>query len=353
MTNIKDLKPQPPQNTDNMRPKDALAYLLAKKRNDIAQMLPKHLNVDRLFKVAIIAATTTPALAKCDIPSLVAAVGFCGQLGLEPNTPLGHAYLVPFNTRRKNPNTGEEHWVNSVQVIIGYRGYIELARRSGQIVSISAHEVCEKDKFIYAYGLRERLEHVPARGDRGPVIGFYAVALFKGGGHAMEYMSVEQIEEIRDRDSKGWEQSVRYKKEKESPWGKNFVEMGRKTAIRRIAKYLPLTIELTQAFAGDGQPIKPEPQLNDPNTIDGDFSWIPDVEGTDDGDAAAATGETAAPETGPRANTSGEAVEPDAMGEAPANDALPPELPHVDPDEPFSAPQAASPKEKAYERRKG
>ncbi len=89
------------QQLENMRPKDQISFLLDKKKGEIAKMLPKHLTIDRLLKVAQIAATTTPTLAKCDVASLVGAIGQCAQMGLEPNTVLGHAYLVPFNTKRK------------------------------------------------------------------------------------------------------------------------------------------------------------------------------------------------------------------------------------------------------------
>ncbi|MFX5956624.1 recombinase RecT, partial [Acinetobacter baumannii] len=87
--------------------------------------------------------------------------------------------------------------VKSVQVIIGYKGLIDLARRSGQIVSIAAHEVCENDKFELVYGIDEKLNHTPAMGARGEVVGFYAVAKLTGGGYAFEFMSRQQVEEIR------------------------------------------------------------------------------------------------------------------------------------------------------------
>ncbi|MFX6023206.1 recombinase RecT, partial [Acinetobacter baumannii] len=91
-------------------------------------------------------------------------------------------------TKRKD-NNGGERWVKSVQVIIGYKGLIDLARRSGQIVSIAAHEVCENDKFELVYGIDEKLNHTPAMGARGEVVGFYAVAKLTGGGYAFEFMS--------------------------------------------------------------------------------------------------------------------------------------------------------------------
>lgn len=250
-----------------MKPKEQIAHLLMTKKGEIAKMLPKHLNAERLLKVAQIAATTTPGLTKCDVASLVGAIGQCAQMGLEPNTVLGHAYLVPFNTKRKDGN-GNERWVNSVQVIIGYKGLIDLARRSGQIVSIAAHEVCEHDKFDLVYGLDEKLEHRPAMGERGDVIGFYAVAKLKDGGHCFEFMSRLQVEQImRSTQSKG----------NYGPWKENFTEMGRKTVIRRLAKYLPLSIEFQTAATLDGMADAGKDQGLDASTIiDGEFAVVPE-----------------------------------------------------------------------------
>jgi recombination protein RecT len=248
----------------DMKPKEQIAYLLQQKKGELAKMLPKTLSIDRLLKVAQIAATTTPALAKCDVPSLVGAIGQCAQMGLEPNTVLGHAYLVPFNTKRKMPD-GQERWVNSVQVIIGYKGLIDLARRSGQIVSIAAHEVCANDHFELVYGLDEKLNHAPAMGERGEIIGFYAVAKLKDGGYSFEFMSLHQVSDImRATQSKG----------AYGPWKEHFIEMGRKTAIRRLAKYLPLSIEFQTAVALDNQAEGGRDQKLD--TIDGEFMLVQD-----------------------------------------------------------------------------
>ena len=262
--NISELKNnQPPvRPMAGMKPKEQIAYLIRSKQAEIAKMLPKHLNADRLLKVAQIAATTTPALAKCDVASLVGAIGQCAQMGLEPNTVLGHAYLVPFNTKRKD-DTGAERWVNSVQVIIGYKGLIDLARRSGQIISIAAHEVCDNDKFELVYGLEEKLVHVPSLGERGAIIGFYAVAKLKDGGYSFEFMSMRQVQEIMaSTQSKG-----RY-----GPWKEQFTEMGRKTVIRRLAKYLPLSIEFQTAAALDGMAAAGKDQNLE--MIDGEFSLL-------------------------------------------------------------------------------
>lgn len=269
-----------PAKLSDMKPKDQIAHLLKSKQTEIAKMLPKHLNAERLLKVAQIAATTTPALAKCDVPSLIGAIAQCAQMGLEPNTVLGHAYLVPFNTKRKD-SSGKEKWVNSVQVIIGYKGLIDLARRSGQIVSIAAHEVCTNDKFELVYGLDEKLNHTPAMGERGEVIGFYAVAKLKDGGHCFEFMSQHQINEIREKSQSAWkdewkngEKTGSKVKAKNSPWWDNPVEMGRKTVIRRLSKYLPLSIEFQTAAAIDGMAEAGKDQNLD--AIDGDFQIVGD-----------------------------------------------------------------------------
>lgn len=253
-----------PAKLSDMKPKDQIAYLLEQKRGEIRKMLPKHLNEERLLKVAQIAATTTPGLVKCDIPSLIGAIGQCAQMGLEPNTVLGHAYLVPFKTKRKDVH-GNERWVDSVQVIIGYKGLIDLARRSGQIVSIAAHEYCENDKLELAYGLEEKLNHIPSLDDRGAVRGFYAYAKFVGGGHAFEFMSLRQVEAIMlATQSKG----------KYGPWKDHFIEMGRKSAIRRLAKYLPLSVEFQTAVVLDGMASEDKDQHMD--ALDGEFMVVSD-----------------------------------------------------------------------------
>ena len=229
-----------------MSPKAKIAALLQERKADIAKMLPAHLSAERLLKVATIAATTTPSLLECEIPSLITAVGQCALFGLEPNTILGHAYLIPFNKNEKDRQSGQWTRRKLVQVVIGYKGLIDMARRSGQIVSISAHEVCENDEFEYSYGLEETLKHRPSDSNRGRVTHFYAYAKLKDGGQSFEVMSLDQINEIRDSAAKR-----NGAKDIAGPWKDHFIEMGRKTVIRRLAKYLPLSIEFQRATALD------------------------------------------------------------------------------------------------------
>lgn len=243
----------------------------------LAAVLPRHVSPDRMLKIALGAMRTTPKLMGCTVESLMGAVVQVSQLGLEPNTPLGHAYLIPFENRQKN--------TTEVQIVLGYKGLIDLARRSGQIVSIAAHEVCANDHFEYSYGLDEKLEHRPAMGDRGEVIAFYAVAKLVGGGHAFEVMSNQQVLDIRDA-SQGWKQAKRYGKTENTPWGAHYAEMGRKTVLRRLFKYLPVSIELANAAALDELSARGESQALD-NVLEGDY--ITPAPGDDTDDAPAVT----------------------------------------------------------------
>lgn len=247
----------------------------------LAAVLPKHVDPDRMLKIALGALRTTPKLMNCTVESLMGAVVQCSALGLEPNTPLGHAYLIPFEKRRKEGNK----WVTEkteVQIVFGYKGLIDLARRSGQIVSIAAHEVCQNDQFDFEYGLEERLVHKPALNNRGPVIAFYAVAKLVGGGYAFEVMSREQIEEIRDAS-----QNYKFASDKGSTvWGQHFVEMGRKTVLRRLFKYLPVSIELATAAALDAKVDHDSQSLD--NVLSGEYSVVDDdaIGAADDGNTA-------------------------------------------------------------------
>lgn len=240
-------------------------------KGTLAAVLPKHVGADRMLKIALGALRTTPKLMNCSVESLMGAVVHCSQLGLEPNTPLGHAYLIPFENRKKG--------VTEVQIVLGYKGLIDLARRSGQIVSIAAHEVCANDEFEYSYGLDETLVHKPAMGARGPAIAFYAVAKLQGGGHAFEVMSAEQINEIRDNS-----QNYKFARDKKmTVWGQHYAEMGRKTVLRRLVKYLPVSIELASAAALDELSSVGRSQALD-NVLEGDY--ITPVEDDGDGDVS-------------------------------------------------------------------
>lgn len=200
-------------------------------KKQLMDALPRHMTPERMSRIALTELRRTPKLQQCDSMSFLGAVVQCAQIGLEPGNNMGHAYLLPY---------GKE-----CTLIIGYKGLIELARRSGQIASINAREVRENDKFEMEYGLDEKLRHVPATGDRGKLIGFYAIAKFREGGAQFEYMTIDEIEKIK-KTSK----SSSYK---DSPWNTFYEEMAKKTLIRRLVKYLPISVEIQTAVSLDEQ----------------------------------------------------------------------------------------------------
>ena len=212
-----------------------IAGLMAdpKIKAQMALALPKHMTSDRLARIALTEIRKVPTLAKCDQTSFLGAIMQCAQLGLEPGGALGHAYLLPFENRKKG--------ITEVQFIVGYRGMIDLARRSGQIVSLTARTVHENDEFSYQYGLNEDLKHVPATGDRGALIYVYAVAKLKDGGVQFEVMSRSDIDKVRAQSKAG----------NYGPWQTHYDEMAKKTVIRRLFKYLPVSIELATAVTMD------------------------------------------------------------------------------------------------------
>lgn len=202
-----------------------LKSLLEKAKGSIAAVLPKHLTPDRLLKVALSATSRNPALLACTPQSILLAVMQASELGLEVGGLLGDAYFVPFK--------------DQAQLIVGYRGMIKLARQSGELKSIEAHVVRDTDIFDLEYGLDTRLVHKPAlSGELGKVVAVYAIARFKDGGYQVDVMTLAEIEAVR----------LRSKASNDGPWNTDYAEMAKKTVVRRLCKYLPLSPELVKAL---------------------------------------------------------------------------------------------------------
>lgn len=232
-----------------------VGLFLVKNKARIANALPSNLTPDRMLSIVMTEIRKVPALAECDQASLFGAVIQASQLGLEIGSHLGHCYLIPFKNKQKG--------ITECQFIVGYRGMIDLARRSGQIISLQAHAVYENDEFDFAYGLEERLDHVPARSDKGDMIAVYAVAKLVGGGHQIEVM---------------WKSDVDLVAKSFGPWKDHYEEMAKKTVIRRLFKYLPVSIELQTAVSQDE---KAESDVSQDNSsiIDVDFDIAPHDQG--------------------------------------------------------------------------
>lgn len=206
---------------------------IKKMQGEIAKALPSVLTPERFTRITLSALSTNHTLQQCTPQSFLGAMMTAAQLGVEPNTPLGQAYLIPF----------KNHGRLECQFQLGYKGLIDLAYRSGQVSTIQAHTVYENDTFDYELGLEPKLRHVPAQKDRGAPAFFYAVFRTKDGGYGFEVMSVEDARAHGRKYSKAFGNG---------PWQTNFEEMARKTVLKRALKYAPLKTEFTRAISADG-----------------------------------------------------------------------------------------------------
>jgi recombination protein RecT len=207
--------------------KSTVINLLDKMKPQLQRALPAHLDAERVCRIALTEFSKNPLLQECSPQSFIAAVMVASQLGLEIGI-LGSAFIVPFRNHKKG--------IVECNLIPGYRGLIDLARRSGQLVSISAEIVYANDHFEYEKGLNDKLVHRPVLNNRGAMIAAYAVAKLKDGGHQFLIMSREEIDEVKARA-----------KIQSGPWTTDYEAMAQKTVVRRLFKWLPSSVEMQKA----------------------------------------------------------------------------------------------------------
>jgi len=218
---------------ESKQPQNIKQWIVAMKPQ-IEAALPKVITAERFTRMALTAVSSNPKLADCTPKSFMGALMQAAQLGLEPNTPLGQAYLIPYR------NKG----VMEVQYQTGYKGLIELAHRSGQFKNIEAHTVFENDTFEYEYGLEPKLVHKPALKDRGGIIAFYAVFTLVNGGFGFEVMSKEDVDAHAKKYSQGFNSSY-------SPWKTSYESMAKKTVLKQLLKYAPIRTEFAREMTAD------------------------------------------------------------------------------------------------------
>ncbi|MCK9570016.1 recombinase RecT [Candidatus Pacearchaeota archaeon] len=218
---------------------------VAEKRNDHAlsmvkalevsykSALPSHVTMEHFSRALLTEFRRTPALMDCTRESVGSGVLMFAQLGLMLGVN-GAGWLIPFNNKR-----GTKEAVS----VIGYQGLIDLCYRSDRVESVCADVVCENDVFEYEQGLEQKLRHKPElRGTRGKPYAVYAIANIKGSSRPVYVvLNAEEVETVKN-SSPGARKS-------DSPWNGNFAtEMWKKTAIRRLCKYLPKSVELSAAL---------------------------------------------------------------------------------------------------------
>lgn len=215
-------------------PQKDLASVILDLKPQIQAALPKHISADRIARIALTAIRNSPRLGQCNPQSFLGSLMVASQLGLEPNTPLGQCYLIPYG--------------NDCQFQLGYKGILDLAYRTGLYSMIYAAEVYEGDEFKYELGLDKKLHHIPARGARsGEPLAYYAVYKLKDGTGDFSLMYREEVLAHAKKFSKSFNNG---------PWKTNFNAMARKTCIIDVLKYAPKSIEVAQAISYENAKIK-------------------------------------------------------------------------------------------------
>lgn len=210
------------------------SYLMGM-RDRVAQVLPKHMTPDRILQMAATTIHRNPKIAGCTPVSLLGAVMQASILGFPPVEALGYCYFVPYG--------------KDVQFQIGYKGMIELARRSGKIKMVYAEVVREGDHFEAKFGLYPQLEHTPSFDSSKEMTHVYAVCHFDDGGHNFVVLSRSDVERLRMR-------SPMQKGTPSGAWATDYEAMAKAKALKQLAKYLPLNIDQTEAIASDEAVIK-------------------------------------------------------------------------------------------------
>lgn len=205
---------------------------IKKMQGEIAKALPSVLTPERFTRITLSALSTNAKLAQTTPKSFLGAMMTSAQLGMEPNTPLGQAYLIPY----------KNHGVLECQFQLGYKGLIDLAYRSGQVSTIQAQTVYANDEFEYELGLEPKLRHIPAKTNRGEPVFFYAVFRTKDGGYGYEVMSIDDVRTHAKNYSRAYGNG---------PWQTNFEEMAKKTVLKKALKYAPLKTEFVRGLSAD------------------------------------------------------------------------------------------------------
>lgn len=219
-------------------------------QGEIRKALPSVITPERFTRMVLSAISTNPKLGQCTAQSFLGAMMTAAQLGVEPNTALGQAYLIPFWDSKAK--------AFDCQFQLGYKGLIDLAYRSGEVSIIQAQKVCENDEFEYELGLDPKLRHIPATSNRGNPIAYYAMFKTRDGGYGFEVMSVEDARAHGMKYSKSFGAS---------PWQTNFDEMAKKTVLKKLLKYAPLKSDFVRGITQD-ETIK--------SRIDEDMYAVPD-----------------------------------------------------------------------------
>lgn len=246
----------------------------------LAAVAASHMSPERMMRLLALAIDKTPAIAECTPLSILGCLMTCASLGLEPNTVLGHAYIVPFENRRKK--------IVEATLVVGYRGYLQLGHNSGQLAGFDAGiHYSDDEHWAYRKGAKAVLEHIPGP-EKGEKKHAYAEVALVNGSLIRVVWDWEKVLAHRDRYSQGYKKAIQYNKT-DNPWQTNEDVMAMKTMIRQLAKWMPMSSEIVRAAQVDGRQIDyaafasmPKPTIDD----------IPPATGGEDDSASEIDAET-------------------------------------------------------------
>jgi len=217
----------------------------------LAEVANKVMKPEDLIRMALMAISRNPDIAKCTQASIVRALIDAAELGIQPGGTMGRGYLVPRMNKKVEP------WAMECCFDPGWRGLIDVARRSGEIARIEAHVVYQRDLFRVTYGVESKIVHEPVlEGDAGPIVAAYAVAFFKDGTYQAEVLRKADIDKIQKSSAS-----------KSGPWASWYDEMARKSAVRRLAKYLPYSSQLEKALEKATDAEAEDPMVQDVDVV--------------------------------------------------------------------------------------
>lgn len=209
----------------------------------LAMVAASHMNPQRMLRVVAVAAMRVPKLYDVHPISMLGALMSAASLGLEPNSPLGHCFLIPFENRKKKRM--------DVELVLGYKGMIQLAMNSGKISSIRANIHYSDDEFWeWEEGSKSYLRHRPGP-QMGEKLHAYAAAEGPNGFSAWMAYPWQRIIKIRD-NSANWKSAVQFGTTKNTPWFTAEDAMGRKTMVRALFNMLPKSAEMLTGMDLDG-----------------------------------------------------------------------------------------------------
>lgn len=210
--------------------------------SSIKNILPKVMTPERFIGQVCHIVTSNPDIKACTPSSLIGAVLQSATLGFAPVPTLGYCYFVPYNNRKKDGTYAKE-----VQFQLGYKGTIDLARRSGEIEDVYAEVVYQGDEFSYDLGLKRTLSHRRTDAsveEDNAITHVYGVCHYKDGGFNFVVLTRAQVEKLRMRNPM-------QKRGLTGAWLTDYAAMAKAKAIKQLAKYMPLTTEIASVFSGD------------------------------------------------------------------------------------------------------